>query len=243
MGSSLAYHRSAGTIAQERELTSFSAALTYGGLMCCTTTAFAWSSEHFKAFHKSLQDKGVDMSKVSVSKSLMVIRAIEKYGAFSKKKKSLKKKFRHKLHLGPTEEEKKQAKDEERNEKIEEEAQKDHNKDSGVEKQNRRGPADRQKPAEESSSDDASDSDSDDDGQGEVQPDMHDGMKKEDMSDKERAERAIALIRSAFSKGLKGEKKEILQDAQSSQGEGGKENTKQEDDVKAAQNDQNKSPE
>ncbi|GAA6008215.1 uncharacterized protein JCM10292_004094 [Rhodotorula paludigena] len=42
---------------------------------------------HFKAFVRSLQDDGVDMSRVSISKSVLTIRGIEKYGALSKKKK------------------------------------------------------------------------------------------------------------------------------------------------------------
>ena len=162
------------------------------------------------------------MSKVSVSKSLMVIRAIEKYGAFSKKKKSLKKRFRHKLHLGPNDEEEKQIKDQKRNENIEEEAREDYqqqdsngrsDKEGG--KDNRHGLVDRNNTGE-----DKGDNDSvSDDETGAVKPDMHDGMKKEDMTDNERAERAIALIRSAFSKGLKGEKKEILNDAKQEKGE------------------------
>lgn len=160
------------------------------------------------------------MSKVSVSKSLMVIRAIEKYGAFSKKKKSLKKRFRHKLHLGPNDEEEKQIKDQKRNKEIEEEAQKEHQQQENNTQRNesggkdrRQGPVDRNKPAEEKGDDD---SDSND-GSGAIKADMHDGMKKEDMTDKERAERAVALIRSAFTKGLQGEKKEILNDAKQEQ--------------------------
>lgn len=178
------------------------------------------------------------MSKVSVSKSLMVIRAIEKYGAFSKKKRSLKKRFRHKLHLGPSDEEEKQAEDKKRNEKIEREAKRkeresketpsfddgdDHDVDG---KQNRKGPVDRHH-ADADEEDDAGKNGE----TGDVKADMHDGMKKEDMTDQERAERAVALIRSAFSKGLKGEKKEILQDAS---GAGG--NDKQSGHAKEKQN-------
>jgi hypothetical protein len=167
----------------------------------------------------------------------MVIRAIEKYGAFSKKKKSLKKRFRHKLHLGPSDEEEKQAEDRKRNEKIEREAKRkeresketpsfddgdDHDVDG---KQNRKGPVDRHH----------ADTDEEDDSgknckTGDVKADMHDGMKKEDMTDQERAERAVALIRSAFSKGLKGEKKEILQDAS------GAGNYRQSEDTEETQN-------
>lgn len=180
------------------------------------------------------------MSKVSVSKSLMVIRAIEKYGAFSKKKKSLKTKFRHKLHLGPNEEEKKQAKDEERNEKIEEEAQRDHQEPSASGKENRRGPVDRQKAGEGMADENEGNSDSDDEGHDEVQPDMHDDMKKEDMSDKERAERAIALIRSAFSKGLKNEEKGILKDAESIKDDKGNDGTLQTENEQATQDKQDK---
>lgn len=153
------------------------------------------------------------MSRVSVSKSLMVIRAIEKYGAFSKKKKSLKKRLRHKLHIGPSNEEEKQAEDEKRNEKIEQdarerEASSSHSAEAAG-KENRKGPADRHNVAD---GDDQEEGQEDE--EEEVNPDMHDGMKKEDMTDKERAERAIALIRSAFSKGLKGEKKQVLKDGE-----------------------------
>lgn len=151
------------------------------------------------------------MSKVSVSKSLMVIRAIEKYGAFSKKKKKMKRRLRHKLHLGPSNEEEKQAQDEKRNKQIEQDAKDDPTPHEDPIKRNRQGPADPSTPAIDGRD---GDDDGNDDEQEEITPDMHDGMKKEDMSDQQRAERAIALIRSAFSKGLKGEKKEILNDAQ-----------------------------
>lgn len=152
------------------------------------------------------------MSKVSVSKSLMVIRAIEKYGAFSKKKKKMKRRLRHKLHLGPSNEEEKQAQDEKRNKQIEQDAKDDPTPHEDPNKRNRQGPTDPSKPVSDGHNGD--EDGSGDEQEEEITPDMHDGMKKEDMSDQQRAERATALIRSAFSKGLKGEKKEILNDAQ-----------------------------
>lgn len=183
------------------------------------------------------------MSKVSVSKSLMVIRAIEKYGAFSKKKKSLKKRFRHKLHLGPTDEEEKQAKDQERNERIEEEAQKDHQEqkrnENHVDKQNGNGPVGRHGTGEEHSN---NDDDSEDNDSGDVKADMHDGMKKEDMTDQERAERATALIRSAFSKGWKGEQKEILKDAKQNRTEENNGSGKATEEEQETQSDRKPSP-
>lgn len=197
------------------------------------------NSAHFKAFHISLKERGVDMSKVSVSKSLMVIRAIEKYGAFSKKKKSMKKRFRHKLHLGPSSDEEKQAEDEKRNEQIEQDAKDDptpHHHHGLHRKQNRRGPSDPSDVADGGNR--SSDTDTDGDESDEIEPDMHDGMRKEDMTDQQRAERAIALIRSAFSKGLKGEKKQVLDDAKQED-----KKHEQENDKEQAQDQESKSPE
>lgn len=54
----------------------------------------------FKGFVERLEEAGTDMSRVSISKSLITIGALEKYGKFSKKKKSFKerlvKSFQHK---------------------------------------------------------------------------------------------------------------------------------------------------
>ncbi|GAA5836891.1 hypothetical protein JCM11251_005815 [Rhodosporidiobolus azoricus] len=44
-------------------------------------------TQHFKAFVRSLKEQGVDMRSVAISKSVLTIRGIEKYGSFTKKKK------------------------------------------------------------------------------------------------------------------------------------------------------------
>lgn len=160
-------------------------------------------TKHFKAFCQTLRDKGVDMSSVNISKSLVVIGGIEKYGAFSKKKKSLKGELRRKLHLGPNKEEREKAKQEEKDKRLEREAA--SRKDSTAEKQNGGSAGDRHGGGHESDSDDGE--------TGGVTGDLHEGMDVKDMTDQQRAERAIALIRSAFSKGVKGEKKEVEKDS------------------------------
>ena len=152
---------------------------------------------HFKALLEALEKRGVDLSRVSISKSLLVIGGLEKYGRFSKKKTKAKERVRAKLHLGPSKDEAKQEKEAERDAKIEEQARKD-------------GPAKHSRPR---SQDDASGSDTRSQGGNAVEANMHDGKSKAELTDEERAERAIALIRSAFSKGVKGERKKVEEDA------------------------------
>jgi hypothetical protein len=152
---------------------------------------------HFKAFCRILEEKGVDMSKVSISKSLVVIGGVEKYGKFSKKKKSAKAKLREKLHIRPNKEQRQAEEREARDKEIEKKARIDaRSKDRD--------------PAEKAYSSSSSD---DDDRQSIVTANLHEGKKADQMTDLERAERAVALIQSAVSKGLKGEKKRIEQDA------------------------------
>jgi hypothetical protein len=136
------------------------------------------------------------MSKVSISKSLVVIGGVEKYGKFSKKKKSAKAKLREKLHIRPNKEQRQAEERQARDKDIEKKARIDaRSKDRD--------------PAEKAYSSSSSD---DDDRQSIVTANLHEGKKAEQMTDLERAERAVALIQSAMSKGLKGEKKRIEQD-------------------------------
>ena len=152
---------------------------------------------HFKALLEALEQRGVDLSRVSISKSLLVIGGLEKYGRFSKKKTKAKERMRAKLHLGPSKDEAKQEKEAERNAKIEEQARKD-------------GPAKHSRPQ---SQDGASGNDTRSRGGDAVEANMHDGKSKAELTDEERAERAVALIRSAFSKGIKGERRQVEEDA------------------------------
>ena len=137
---------------------------------------------HFKQFTKTLEEKGVDMSAVDISKSILIIGGIEKYAKISKKKKKLKEKIADKLHI-TTKEQKKEREEKERNEKIEAGARHAQGRDS-----------DR------------------DTGQ-KVDGNLHDDKRKEDLTENERAERAIALIQRAMKGGLKGEKKRNEKDA------------------------------
>lgn len=73
----------------------------------------------FQAFCKVLEQKGVDMSKVSISKSLVVIGAVERYGKFSKKKTTAKDKLREKLHLPPSKEQQQEEEQKVRDKRIE----------------------------------------------------------------------------------------------------------------------------
>lgn len=151
---------------------------------------------HFKAFCRTLKKEGVDMSKVSISKSLFVIGGVEKYGKFSKKKQSAKEKVREKLHLPPTKEQRQEEERKVRDQQIENKAKIDA-----------RGK--NQDPAE------TAHWDADVDGEDHiVTANLHDGKKAEDMTDQQRAERAVALIKSAFQKGLKDEKKKAEEDAE-----------------------------
>lgn len=136
------------------------------------------------------------MSSVSTGKSLIVIGGIEKYAKVSKKKKNTKNKIREKLHLGLNKQEKKEAERDERDRMIEEGARRDHananaNADTG---NTGSGGEEREKEVEQHK---------------QVDPDMQEGKRVEDMTEDQRAQRAVALIRSAVSKGLKGREGEV----------------------------------
>ena len=151
---------------------------------------------HFKAFCRALADKGVDMSKVSISKSLVVIGGVEKYGKFSKKKKSAKEKIREKLHLPPNKEQRQAEERERRDKRIERNAK-------IAARGKTKDPAEKTAPS--SSGEEERES---------IEANLHEGKKPEHMTDQQRAERAVALIQSAMQKGLKGERRKIEQDAE-----------------------------
>lgn len=138
------------------------------------------------------------MSAVSTSKSLFVIGGIEKYGKFSKKKKLLKNRVRKRLHLGPSKDEKAEQAEAERNARIEEKAKAKEERNGG----------ERQQEQDQDGREGSSDANDSDEG-GAIEGDLHDDIPKDQLSDKQRAERAVALIRSAMSKGLKGEEKKV----------------------------------
>lgn len=93
--------------------------------------------------------------------------------------------MRQKLHLGPSDKEKAEEEDKKRNEKIEAEARR--------KEQTEPAQSERQNGSDE----------------GAIEGNLHEGVANKDLTDQERAEKAVALIRSAFSKGLKGEKKKV----------------------------------
>ena len=142
---------------------------------------------------------------VSISKSLFVIGGIEKYAKFSSKKKKVKADFREKLHLPPNQADKKQLEEDKRNEKIEEEAR----------QKEKAGDTSRLPGHNENSQGDKRE-ESGHKGEGAVEGDLHEGKRVEDMTEDQKSQRAVALIRSAMSKGKKGEEKKIEQDGEAS---------------------------
>ncbi|GAA5864768.1 hypothetical protein JCM3774_006068 [Rhodotorula dairenensis] len=144
---------------------------------------------HFKAFARSLEEQGVDLKKVNISKSVLTIRGIEKYGKVSKKKKALKEKLKSIFTGEKPESEQKEDEDRAEARRIhnqeEGEGQEAHEREVNQEDEKvrrRREEKDKPLPGE--------------------------GKRVEDMTEEERMERGVALVQRAFEKGLnlKGDK-------------------------------------
>ncbi|GAA5970903.1 hypothetical protein JCM8115_007035 [Rhodotorula mucilaginosa] len=138
---------------------------------------------HFKAFARSLEEQGVDLKKVNISKSVLTIRGIEKYGKVSKKKKAIKEKLKS-IFTG----EKPEAEQEE--EKDRAEAQRIHNQEEGEGRQahEREVEQEDEKVRRRRESED--------------KPLPGEGKRIEEMTEEERLERGVALVQRAFEKGL-----------------------------------------
>ncbi|BGP18920.1 hypothetical protein JCM10213_005494 [Rhodosporidiobolus nylandii] len=141
-------------------------------------------TQHFKAFVRGLEEQGVDMSHVAISKSVLTIRGIEKYGAFAKKKKAFKERLKS-VFTGAESDEKKEAEqdaadlDRIRSEEREE-GEEQH--DEEVKRGERRM-------REENEEED--------------EPLPGEGKKVEEMTEKERTERGVALVQRAFERGMR----------------------------------------
>ncbi|GAA6021871.1 hypothetical protein JCM10207_004525 [Rhodosporidiobolus poonsookiae] len=138
---------------------------------------------HFKAFIRSLDEQGVDMSHVAISKSVMTIRGIEKYGRFTKKKKALSTRLKTTFTgaASPSSDEAESAakdlariRSSERNEG--EDAHEREVKEGEEKMRDKKEDEDRPLPGE--------------------------GKKVEDMTEEERMERGVALVQRAFERGL-----------------------------------------
>ncbi|GAA6015705.1 hypothetical protein JCM8202_001087 [Rhodotorula sphaerocarpa] len=137
---------------------------------------------HFKAFVRSLVAEGVDMSKVSISKSVMTIRGIEKYGKFTKQRKALKEKVKSALTGSKPEDE------EEDEEECAEAQHIQHEEREEGQENGDTAPRCHQRKAEE--------------------PLPAEGKDIGEMTDDERLERGLALIQRAFEQGLRVHSKE-----------------------------------
>ena len=162
---------------------------------------------HFKAFARSLEEQGVDLKKVNISKSVRVfllrlqrpalltccvdaafiqvltIRGIEKYGKVSKKKKAIKEKLKS-IFTGAKPE------SEQEEEKDGAEAQRIHDQEEGEGRQahEREVEQEDEKVRRRRESED--------------KPLPGEGKRIEEMPEEERLERGVALVQRAFEKGL-----------------------------------------
>ncbi|CEQ39280.1 SPOSA6832_00788 [Sporobolomyces salmonicolor] len=137
---------------------------------------------HFKAFVRSLEEGGVDMSSVSISKSVMTIRGIEKYGRFSKKKAALVSKIKTTLTQSEPPEEKDAERSAEEVQKIQNEEE-DEGQDGHAREVQRGANEMREENGEEG-------------------PLPGEGKKVQEMTDEERLERGVALLQMALERGL-----------------------------------------
>ncbi|GAA5979615.1 hypothetical protein JCM10908_002983 [Rhodotorula pacifica] len=138
---------------------------------------------HFKAFARSLEEQGVDLKKVNISKSVLTIRGIEKYGKVTKKKKALKEKLKSIFTGEKPEDEKEQEKDRAEANRIhnEEEGEGHEAHERDVHEQDDQVRRHRER---------------------EDKPLPGEGKRIEEMTDEERLERGVALVQRAFEKGL-----------------------------------------
>lgn len=58
--------------------------------------------QHFKAFLSDMEERGADLSHVKVKKAEAILLGLEKYGAFTKKEKTLKEKIFHPQKVRPS---------------------------------------------------------------------------------------------------------------------------------------------
>ncbi|GAA5937090.1 uncharacterized protein JCM15063_000153 [Sporobolomyces koalae] len=147
---------------------------------------------HFKAFVRGLEEQGVDMGSVSISKSVMTIRGIEKYGKFTKSKKAVTGKIKSVLTGSKTPEEEKAEEDEKEREKIRaHEAEYRSPRGYGLGEGKKREKETRRRNGTNAESDD----------EDTILP--GEGKQVEDMDEEERMDRGIALLVKAFDRGLR----------------------------------------
>ncbi|GAA5989117.1 hypothetical protein JCM11641_007602 [Rhodosporidiobolus odoratus] len=139
---------------------------------------------HFTSFVRSLKEQGVDMSHVAISKSVLTIRGIEKYGRYTKKKKTLKQKIKTTLTWSKPPEEKQAEHDAADLERIQ-----DEERDEG-----REGHEEEVERGERRMRDEREERDEELPGE---------GKKVEEMTEEERNERGVALVQRAFERGFR----------------------------------------
>ncbi|BGP37497.1 hypothetical protein JCM10450v2_001402 [Rhodotorula kratochvilovae] len=149
---------------------------------------------HFKAFVRSLEEQGVDMFRVSISKSVMTIRGIEKYGALSKKKKALTARIKGVFTHAPSDEQKQADTDRADVRRI---RKQEADEGAGAHEREVTDGEDRMRRENEE----------------DEEPLPGEGKKPEEMTEEERMERGVALVQRAFERGLsfqreKGQKEE-----------------------------------
>ncbi|GAA6059636.1 hypothetical protein JCM10212_004139 [Sporobolomyces blumeae] len=158
---------------------------------------------HFKAFVRGLEEQGVDMSSVSISKSVMTIRGIEKYGHFTKRKKELGARLKAAVTGSKTPEEEQRDEAEQKREKIRD--------DEGG-----RGDASdrfvKGKQGREGDERDGNDGDAALPG---------DGKDASEMTEEEKMDRGLALLVRAFERGLRREVEHEGQKERGAPGGGG----------------------
>ncbi|KAM0787999.1 hypothetical protein ACM66B_006200 [Microbotryomycetes sp. NB124-2] len=147
---------------------------------------------HFKAFVRALEDRGVDMRSVSISKSVMTIRGIEHYASAMKRKDRFKNKVKRMIHPG-------KVKDD-HEAKLERDAK---DKQLVAEKHEEHGD-------NVANGDDETAVDDDDEKEGVFdlpsafdKPLPGEGKSKEEMTEEERLDRGVALVQRAFERGWK----------------------------------------
>ncbi|GAA6043737.1 hypothetical protein JCM8097_000501 [Rhodosporidiobolus ruineniae] len=143
---------------------------------------------HFKAFVRSLEEQGVDMSHVAISKSVLTIRGIEKYGRFTKKKKHLTDRIKGVFTSGPSEQEQEAAASQKELDRIRSEEKREGAEKHGEELEEGKEEMGRERRNE---------------GRKEEGPLPGEGKTVEEMTEEERMERGIALVQRAFERGLK----------------------------------------
>ncbi|BGO97282.1 hypothetical protein NBRC10513v2_001202 [Rhodotorula toruloides] len=139
---------------------------------------------HFESFVRSLEDQHVDMSKVSISKSVLTIRGIEKYGKLTKKKKNLKERFKASVLRKETDAEKQKEEGQKEIDRIRNEEKGEGEQEH--EKEMREGETKARKERKK-----------------EDKPLPGEGKTIEEMTEEERTERGVALVQRAFERGLK----------------------------------------